>query len=152
MEDDRRNWRSEGSHPALLFLLWTGWKREREKGEQRDRGPQTGLISCVGSCQGQVQPPQVQETRVATKPQQVEERGSAVWWLTRSKEPMEIYSWAEICFLLICNLQSFGEWGSGYQGPLIKGWLWTLHWKTFGVKFTLKLFFTKKFAVHFANN
>lgn len=65
----------EGSHPTLCSELD---EKERGRKGERERGPQTGLISCVGSCQGQVQLPQVQETRVATKPQQAEERGSAV--------------------------------------------------------------------------
>lgn len=55
--------------------LRLNWQTTGERWKARDYGPQTGLISCMGSCQGQVQPPRVQETRVATKPQQQRREG-----------------------------------------------------------------------------
>ncbi len=153
MEDDRRNWRSEGSHPALLFLLWTGWKKG--EGERRTERPWAtdwtdflhGVMPGTGSAASGSGNKSGHKATASGG-----ERVSRLMTYQIQRADGDIQLGRNLCFLLIYNLQSFGDWGSGYQGPLIKGWLWTLHWKTFGVKFTLKLFFTKKCAVHFANN
>lgn len=100
MEDDKEDQCcelkvSEGSHPTLLFLLWTGWKRERERGRPWATD-WTDFLHGVMTGTGSAAPGSGNKSgHKATA-----SRGARVRRLMtyqKSKEPLEIYGWAEIC-------------------------------------------------------